>query len=112
VAVKSNVPGRQSHVLHRFSCVDRQIASKFALLPPVSASWMIKPYKLNPLDPLDGLSILLTILINNTRMTCEQYIAVHAKPAVPGDARPTAMAIVEDEGLVGKLTDEVVIITG
>ena len=30
----------------------------------------------------------------------------------PGDARPTALDIVKDEGLEGKLTDKVMLITG
>ncbi|KAF9691044.1 hypothetical protein EKO04_011056 [Ascochyta lentis] len=30
----------------------------------------------------------------------------------PGDARPTALQIIQDEGLVGKLTDKVFLITG
>jgi NAD(P)-dependent dehydrogenase (short-subunit alcohol dehydrogenase family) len=40
------------------------------------------------------------------------YEAVHANPNGPGDARPTAMAIVEDQGLVGKLADKVILVTG
>jgi NAD(P)-dependent dehydrogenase (short-subunit alcohol dehydrogenase family) len=40
------------------------------------------------------------------------YAAVHANPNGPGDARPTAMAIVEDQGMVGKLGDKVFLITG
>eukprot|EP00892_Ulva_mutabilis_P001560 jgi/Ulvmu1/11404/UM075_0066.1 len=40
------------------------------------------------------------------------YEEEHANPQGPGDARPTAMQIVEDEGLKGKLNDRVVIITG
>jgi NAD(P)-dependent dehydrogenase (short-subunit alcohol dehydrogenase family) len=40
------------------------------------------------------------------------YAAVHANPIGPGDARPKAMTIVEDQGLVGKMTDKVVLITG
>jgi 3-oxoacyl-ACP reductase-like protein len=40
------------------------------------------------------------------------YAAAHANPEGPGDARPTAMTIVKDQGLVGKMTDKVVLITG
>lgn len=40
------------------------------------------------------------------------YAAAHTSLNGPGDARPTAMAIVEDEGLVGKLKDKVILITG
>jgi hypothetical protein len=35
------------------------------------------------------------------------YAAAHATLNGPGDARPTAMQIIEDEGLVGKLTGKV-----
>lgn len=41
-----------------------------------------------------------------------RYAAVHASLKGPGDARPTALQIVEDEGLTGKLTDSVFLITG
>lgn len=41
-----------------------------------------------------------------------RYAAAHASPAGPGDARPTAYAIIKDEGLEGKLLDKVVLITG
>jgi NAD(P)-dependent dehydrogenase (short-subunit alcohol dehydrogenase family) len=33
-------------------------------------------------------------------------------PEGPGDSRPTALQIVEDEGLIGKLTDKIAFITG
>ncbi|KAF2680051.1 NAD(P)-binding protein [Lentithecium fluviatile CBS 122367] len=41
-----------------------------------------------------------------------QYAAVHQEPKGPGDARPTALQIVKDNGLEGKLNDKVVLITG
>ncbi|KAF4337490.1 reductase [Fusarium beomiforme] len=41
-----------------------------------------------------------------------RYADAHANPKGPGDARPTALQIVKDEGLLGKLTDKVVLITG
>ena len=41
-----------------------------------------------------------------------RYAKAHEKPAGAGDARPTAMQIVEDEGLVGKLSDKVFLVTG
>ncbi|KAL9021486.1 MAG: hypothetical protein Q9185_001279 [Variospora sp. 1 TL-2023] len=41
-----------------------------------------------------------------------RYASVHAKLGGPGDARPTALDIVKDEGLEGKLSDKVVLITG
>lgn len=41
-----------------------------------------------------------------------RYAAAHQSSKGPGDARPTALDIVRDEGLLGKLTDKVVLITG
>ncbi|KAF9776837.1 hypothetical protein IL306_004923 [Fusarium sp. DS 682] len=41
-----------------------------------------------------------------------RYAKAHANPQGPGDARPTALQIVNDEGLLNKLTDKVVLITG
>ncbi|RFN52851.1 hypothetical protein FIE12Z_2864 [Fusarium flagelliforme] len=41
-----------------------------------------------------------------------RYASVHVNPQGPGDARPTALQIVKDEDLVGKLTDKVILITG
>ena len=40
------------------------------------------------------------------------YTAAHADPQGAGDARPTALQIIEDEGLRGKLTGKVIVITG
>ena len=42
----------------------------------------------------------------------ERYAASHKNPQGPGDTRPSALNILEDEGLVGKLSDKVVLITG
>ena len=41
-----------------------------------------------------------------------RYVVAHANPKGPGDARPTALQIVQDEGLGGKLTDKVAFVTG
>ena len=41
-----------------------------------------------------------------------KYTEAHNHSQGPGDARPTAIQIVKDEGLVGKLDDKVVLITG
>ena len=41
-----------------------------------------------------------------------RYASVHVNPQGPGDARPTALQIIKDEGLIGKLTDKVILITG
>lgn len=40
------------------------------------------------------------------------YAASHVSPQGPGDARPTAMQIIQDEDLVGKFTGKVALITG
>lgn len=40
------------------------------------------------------------------------YGEAHADPKGPGDARPTAMQIIKDEGMEGKLAGKVVVITG
>ncbi|CAG9976103.1 unnamed protein product [Clonostachys byssicola] len=41
-----------------------------------------------------------------------KYEAQHANPSGPGDTRPTAVQIVQDEELIGKLTDKVAFVTG
>ncbi|KLO81786.1 related to reductases [Fusarium fujikuroi] len=41
-----------------------------------------------------------------------RYAQVHINPQGPGDARPTALQIIKDEGLLNKLTNKVVLITG
>ncbi|KAI4181665.1 MAG: hypothetical protein L6R41_006481 [Letrouitia leprolyta] len=41
-----------------------------------------------------------------------RYAAAHENPAGPGDSRPTAYDIIRDEGLDGKLSDKVILITG
>lgn len=41
-----------------------------------------------------------------------RYEAAHANATGPGDARPTALQIVADEGMEGKLKGKVVVITG
>ncbi|KAI9149636.1 Oxidoreductase calI [Paramyrothecium foliicola] len=41
-----------------------------------------------------------------------RYAAAHADPQGPGDARPTALQIVQDESLEGKLDGKVIVITG
>ncbi|KAK6224572.1 WW domain-containing oxidoreductase [Colletotrichum tabaci] len=41
-----------------------------------------------------------------------RYAAAHANPQGPGDARPTALQIIQDEGVEGKLGDKVIVITG
>ncbi|RAO73390.1 uncharacterized protein BHQ10_009402 [Talaromyces amestolkiae] len=41
-----------------------------------------------------------------------RYAAAHANPQGPGDARPTALQIVQDEKLENKLIGKVIVITG
>ena len=41
-----------------------------------------------------------------------RYIDRFQDPQGPGDARPTALEIIKDEGLEGKLTGKVILITG
>ncbi|KAF9773237.1 hypothetical protein IL306_008992 [Fusarium sp. DS 682] len=41
-----------------------------------------------------------------------RYAAAHANPQGPGDARPTALQIIKDERMEGKLTGKVIVITG
>jgi NAD(P)-dependent dehydrogenase (short-subunit alcohol dehydrogenase family) len=41
-----------------------------------------------------------------------KWSAVHLNPSGPGDARPTALQIIDDEGLRGQWKDKVVLITG
>ncbi|KAH6690376.1 WW domain-containing oxidoreductase [Plectosphaerella plurivora] len=41
-----------------------------------------------------------------------RYAEAHASPQGPGDARPTALQIIKDEGAEGTLKGEVIVITG
>ena len=41
-----------------------------------------------------------------------RYATAHASPRGAGDARPTAMDIIKDENLEGKLSDKLIIVTG
>jgi hypothetical protein len=41
-----------------------------------------------------------------------RYTETHKNPQGPGDARPTALQIVKDNNLIGKLEDKVAVITG
>ncbi|KAM0544358.1 hypothetical protein ACHAPJ_011894 [Fusarium lateritium] len=42
----------------------------------------------------------------------DRYVALHQSPSGPGDSRPTAIQIIKDEGLEGKLNDQVILVTG
>lgn len=48
----------------------------------------------------------------NLPTIANRYAQVHADTQGAGDARPTALQIIENEGLVGKLTDKVALVTG
>jgi NAD(P)-dependent dehydrogenase (short-subunit alcohol dehydrogenase family) len=41
-----------------------------------------------------------------------QYAVAYATPQGPGDARPTALQVIKDEYVEGKLSDKVIVITG
>lgn len=41
-------------------------------------------------------------------MSLSRYADVHKSPEGPGDARPTALQIIQDEGLEGKLAGKVI----
>lgn len=41
-----------------------------------------------------------------------KYAATHLSTQGPGDARPTALDILKDEGMEGKLGDKVILVTG
>ncbi|KAL7921483.1 hypothetical protein ACQKWADRAFT_327566 [Trichoderma austrokoningii] len=41
-----------------------------------------------------------------------RYAEAHASPQGPGDARPTALQIVQDEGMTDKLQGKVIVVTG
>lgn len=41
-----------------------------------------------------------------------RYATLHSGPNGPGDARPTAQQIIQDENLVGKLEGKTILITG
>jgi hypothetical protein len=41
-----------------------------------------------------------------------RYAEAHANPQGANDARPTALQIIEDEGLIGKLEGKVFSVTG
>lgn len=50
--------------------------------------------------------------IPNLPQIPNRYAAAHANPQGEGDARPTALQIIQDEGLVGKLDGKVALVTG
>jgi hypothetical protein len=54
--------------------------------------------------------LFITMSLQTTHY--QPYAKQHEKPEGPGDARPTGLQVIEDNGLVGKLSDKVLIITG
>ena len=54
-------------------------------------------------------SPLASALSHHPKMSYEGY---HEHPQGPGDARPTALDIIRDENLVGKLVGRAILITG
>jgi NAD(P)-dependent dehydrogenase (short-subunit alcohol dehydrogenase family) len=45
-------------------------------------------------------------------MSTNPYAKEHSNPKGEGDSRPTAIKVLEDEGLIGKLSGKVFLITG
>ncbi|THW92626.1 NAD(P)-binding protein [Aureobasidium pullulans] len=45
-------------------------------------------------------------------ISMSRYAASHVTTSGPGDSRPTALQVVEDEGLVGNLKGKIVLVTG
>lgn len=41
-----------------------------------------------------------------------RYASLHAQPNGPGDTRPTAMQIIQDNDLIDKLENKVILVTG
>ena len=84
---------------------------RFKLLPPASPSSFLhlisqSSTAQSPQSP-QSLSLFST-----TANMSSRYAAVHQNSKGPGDARPTALNIINDEGLHGKLTDKVFLVTG
>lgn len=48
----------------------------------------------------------------NLPVVNNRYAAAYADPKGEGDARPAALDVIDDEGLVGKLSDKVALVTG
>ena len=72
----------------------------FQLLGPLSyhSDSLYLQYSLKPI-------VFIVIMVG-------RYHEAHAHPNGPGDARPTAIQIVKDEDLEGKMTDKVIFVTG
>ncbi|KAI3579443.1 glycoside hydrolase superfamily, partial [Fusarium oxysporum f. sp. albedinis] len=62
--------------------------------------------------PKDAIESLFTYLLSYINAMADRYVTIHESPNGPGDSRPTAIQIIKDEGLEGKLSDQTVFITG
>lgn len=58
------------------------------------------------------LSVSTTVNSNYPSDNMSQYSESHANPNGPGDARPTAMQIIKDEGMIDGLKGQAIVITG
>lgn len=77
-----------------------------------SSAFNVTPVLLSSFRPRFRQQSTAQTLFSTTASMSFRYAAVHQNSKGPGDARPTALDIVKDEGLQGKLTDKVVLITG
>ena len=80
----------------RFACIS-YLKYPYLPIPKTTLLTKIRPFN-NPSH---------TIATMDSR-----YHNAHKSPKGPGDARPTALDIVKDENLEGKLSDQIVLITG
>jgi NADP-dependent 3-hydroxy acid dehydrogenase YdfG len=63
--------------------------------------------------PLPILNLHSQSYINFTTMaSTNKYTIAHEDPKGPGDSRPTAMDILKDEEMEGKLTKKIILVTG
>lgn len=65
-----------------------------------------------PLSQHPSISHFLVTMTNFNSSDFTRYASVHQNTKGAGDARPTALQIVKDNDVEGKLTDKVVIVTG
>lgn len=77
-----------------------------------SSALNVTPVLLSSFRPRFRQQSTAQTLFSTTAGMSFRYAALHQYSKGPGDARPTALDIVKDEGLQGKLTDKVVLITG
>jgi hypothetical protein len=50
---------------------------------------------------------LIAVVLTFDCVNMSRYTEAHKNPTGPGDARPTALQIVKDEGYLGKMTNKV-----